>query len=252
VREDEISLRNWYDGTAHLRTWEGTLHLAIECDYNKQFANRFIKSIIATYTNHSCIAGTSMTWTNCLLGQDKNSSAFYGDLTKFCCSQAPERFWKNWKYGGARLTEYLHLLKQKQCSAFAAECNNRTFAVNEFTTLVYDLMCNRSLFFSKCANRYLLRGIDPAPHAISANNVQSDGELALKMFAVNRSLASKHPLDPCIQVGQYETQHGDVPGSDYVELVTTHFSPCGIIWCGANKQHVKRLGMTLWDCMDQR
>ena len=68
------------------------------------------------------------------------------------CNSRYDGFFDNWTTGQLRLTTFLEDLRLWNCPQYAVECEARTFALNDFTTLVYDRFCDYENFSDICMN----------------------------------------------------------------------------------------------------
>ena len=76
--------------------------------------------------------------------------AFCSMNDELCCEETYNHFKQNWEYSKLFLTSLLENFCQANCSLFADQCKQRTFAYTEFTSLVYDRFCDEDTFRSNC------------------------------------------------------------------------------------------------------
>ena len=67
-----------------------------------------------------------------------------------CCRSVYEKFRLTWWTDNFPLTKFLDNLDQSNCSEFKYECQHRTFAYNDFSSLVYDRFCDFESFKKAC------------------------------------------------------------------------------------------------------
>jgi len=75
--------------------------------------------------------------------------AFENSIREKCDSRY-DAFHHNWTHGQLRLTTYLEDLRTWECPQYSEECEKRIYALNNFTTLVYDRFCNYDNFSNLC------------------------------------------------------------------------------------------------------
>ena len=73
------------------------------------------------------------------------------------CNMRYNYFLSHWTQGQLPLTHLLDDLKTYKCPQFTDECENRTFALNEFSKLVYDRFCDYETFSYYCSNGMYFR-----------------------------------------------------------------------------------------------
>lgn len=156
--------------------------------------------------------------------------------TKECCQNLVEVFKCSWYSGNSFLTRYLQTLKSWNCSEqLEDECNQKSFAFNEFTKNIYLLFCNKTKLEEKC--------FPVLQDYMTDKNITSD----LFSFLDSVKLKSTVTTDSCIQAAVYETN-----SSEFVEIINTFLVANPVVWCGFNVETVKENDLSAWTCINKR
>ena len=162
-----------------------------------------------------------------------------------CCNMTVRNFELRWSLGQVYLTTFLQSLQAWGCPQFEEQCDQRFFAVNEFTGLVYDYYChNYTDFIATCyddVNATVVMGNEETTNR-SWNSLISNldsSELTLEQLNI-----------PCVQVALYIAE-----GEHYGEFheVISHVLPsCEPSWCGYDGETLRSRIITAWTCMSNR
>ena len=148
-----------------------------------------------------------------------------------CCDQTVTKYHLRWIATKLPLNRYLAALKGWNCPQFQLECQRRFFGFTPFTVLLYDYMCNSSVFLDKCLQKL-------TEQFAQLNVDDGDAERTVDE-QLQRILAQIQPaqmtieelLEPCVQMAQY-IQAEENGTFRFQEVLHYGVSGCDITWCG--------------------
>lgn len=179
---------------------------------------------------------------------------FRRDHAKKCCRKFARRFRYKWRNGGRYLTTHMSRLRDWNCEEFQNECENRRYAFNEFTELVYDRFCNRNEMETKC--------LDDIMDLIGNYNNENDGTLYgigeslsntwynLSTKLVPSNIRLNDLTRPCVQIALFDRPEGDV--GRFHEIVEPFFPFCEMVWAGYDIKTTFTRGVSPWTSMSLR
>lgn len=149
-----------------------------------------------------------------------------------------------WKNGGRYLTTYLTMLQEWQCEELQIECENPTYAFNDFTKLVYTKFCNNTKYQMDCKTEI---ASTLNLYALHNNYTTDDGEDWDKLISDLHSteLTSNQLLNPCIGVALFDK----VGIGRYFEIIYPHLPFCDMIWAGLDVTAATRFQISPWFVM---
>ena len=151
-----------------------------------------------------------------------------------CCNSTGPDF--------AYLSTYLEALRVRNCSKFVEECQKQTYALTEFTLLVYLRFCNRTEMITKCHDylRTIVGSKDE--ESLSAwNNLTQSLEI---LIINNEDLAN-----PCLQVALLDKASA-ANGHFYEIIAAVPFYE--VVWCGFSEDLLKAKHVSVWNCIPKR
>jgi len=174
-----------------------------------------------------------------------------------CCNTTEKKFRKGWAKGTESLTRYIASLQAWNCQQFEEQCQDRTFAFNGFTSLVYDYFCNKTAFVENCFPRIeeilaQVRGdiswvsTEGSGQKNSSSRFEQWNAVADELQLHELSLQTL--IDPCVQLAFYNAEKHK---QNYTEVVHVHIPACELIWCGFGSNTVKNASVSAWTCMSQ-
>ena len=169
--------------------------------------------------------------------------AFENNGTSTCDNYNSKNFNECWINGKCGLHKYLQRLKEKNFTLFQNQCEKRPFAFTKFSSLLYELVCNRTEFNSNCLN--------DLPNIVKKElNIDS----SLTSPNHNKSLSNIYTMKeddlskPCVQVAMINEEESY--GKFYEIKAQVPF--CAPIWCGFNAAVINRNIVSVWTCMPPR
>ncbi|XP_076813529.1 uncharacterized protein LOC143460054 [Clavelina lepadiformis] len=173
------------------------------------------------------------------------------------CNVLVKNFTVQWSQGRHSLTNYLETLKIWQCPQFEKECQNRTYALTDFTSKVYSYFCDKASFEMNCLARV---GRITSLKQHSDSQIQSGTNLPnqtnaflwsnlikqLKLPYINE----KQILEPCVQLAMFEK--AKAKGKKFREIVRVHLPFCEFHWCGFDEDTFRNRRVSAWTCLSAR
>ncbi|CAK8697195.1 unnamed protein product [Clavelina lepadiformis] len=167
------------------------------------------------------------------------------------CNVVVENFTMHWNQGRHSLTNYLETLKIWQCPQFEKECQNRTYALTDFTSKVYSYFCNKTSFEIEC-----LSTIESIVVQQQANS-QQQSETTTSSFVWSNvikrlkliDLTDDQILEPCVQIAMYEKTRAV---GNFREIIRVHLPFCEFSWCGFDEDTFNNRRISAWTCLLSR
>ena len=131
---------------------------------------------------------------------------------------------------------YLGNLKSVDCSEFARECEKQTFAVSEFSKLIYLRFCNRSEMEARC--------YDDLQKVVNPQNSSTSWENLIRKLNFNQ-ITNEDLTNPCLQVSMLDKALET--GSRFYEIFDV-IPFCDFIWCGFAEDIITTRAVSLWTC----
>ena len=148
-----------------------------------------------------------------------------------CCDQTVTNYHSGWNANELPLSRYLAALKGWNCPQFQLECQRRFFAFTPFTKLMYDYMCNSSVFLDKCLPK--LTEQFPTLNEDDGDAKRTvDEQLQRILVQIQPAqMTIEELLEPCIQMAQY-IQAEENGTFRFQEVLHYGVSGCDFTWCG--------------------
>ena len=151
-----------------------------------------------------------------------------------CCDQTLAKYHSRWIVNELPLSRYLAALKGWNCPQLQLECQRRFFNFTPFTELMYDYMCNSSVFRDKCLPKLTKQlaplNVDDADDVDAKRTVDEQLQRILVQIQPAQ-MTIEELLEPCIQMTQY-VQAEENGTFRFQEVLHDGVSGCGIAWCG--------------------
>ena len=157
-----------------------------------------------------------------------------------CCNSTVNNFETSWFEGADFLSTYLSTLKALNCPQFEQECQEQTFAVSRFTTLVYLKFCNRSELETACIDD--LRRIARDSESSSWEEVTRQLDFA--------AATDEELRDPCLQIAMLDSASSSQ--NSFHEVIDALIPFCAITWCGFNNDVINSRAVSVWTCISSR
>ena len=166
-----------------------------------------------------------------------------------CCNITEKYFSFYWGVGSFYLSTYLQTLQSWNCSQFETECRRQYFAVNQYSSLLYDYFCNYTDFVHKCFA--IVDDIYEGPRSALHSNQSVITQWRDLVTNLNSShFTMEQLIVPCVQVAFYdaETEHR----GDYLEVSRFYLPSCEPVLCGFGGDSVRDRFISAWICMPNR
>ena len=160
------------------------------------------------------------------------------------CNITLNNFHRYWYYDSSYLHKFLSTLKSMNCPQFKEECERKTYALSEFTSLMYLKFCNHVELQDKCFNTL---------KKIVQNHSQQNLSLAtwkiLKNELENIASFNIDELEnSCVQIAILK----ETEATHFVEVKSLFVPFCSFTWCGFDKRMFESKIISFWRCMPQR
>ena len=167
------------------------------------------------------------------------------------CNVVVKNFTMQWNQGRHSLTNYLETLKIWQCPQFEKECQNRTYALTDFTSKAYSYFCNKTSFEIECLSTIESIVVQ------QQTNSQQQSETTTSSFvwsnAIKRlklvDLTDDQILKPCVQIAMYEKTRAV---GNFREIIRVHLPFCEFSWCGFDEDTFNNRRISAWTCLSAR
>jgi len=157
--------------------------------------------------------------------------------SKECCNNLTKTFECSWATDYFYISRYFQTLRSWNCSEnLKQECQNRTFALTDYTKNLYLSFCNHSQFEEKCFSKV---------KSVLKNKKNLTWDLAVSMIKTSE-LSKNEVLDPCIQVAVSEVSKPE----NFVEIFKFNYFGCLAVWAGLNASDDKSLHLEYYDLTD--
>ena len=155
-----------------------------------------------------------------------------------CCDQTVTNYRSRWIANELPLSRYLAALKGWNCPQFQLECQRRFFGFTPFTELMYDYICNSSVFLDKCmpklTEQFASLNVDDADDEDAERTVNKQLQRILVQIQPAQ-MTIEELLEPCVQMAQY-IQAEENGTFRFQEVLHNGVSGCDITWCGFGSQ----------------
>lgn len=146
-----------------------------------------------------------------------------------CCKNLTLAFECSYSFK-MQLSRYLNLLRSWNCSSqLEAECKLKTFDYNKYTDMVYLSICNSSSFYENCKTKF--------PVNINLNRT-------FDVYSTKKDFIS----DPCISARDFYSFGSE----SFVEMFSPDLPLCPVVWCGFQRNKIKKFDLSYWDCAFER
>jgi len=188
-----------------------------------------------------------------------------------CCRITERRYEFYWAGRSLPLNRYLATLKGWNCPHFNVECDERVFAFNDFTGLLYDYFCNYTTFVTQCVpevtktiqkmqartdtsivynpsmSTYPKQGIRSFDAINNENQsiISTWQELLIQVQSTQMTIDEL--LQPCVQVAQYDQEA--VHDGGFQEIIDFGIPSCKIAWCGLGADAMQTHQVSIWTCL---
>lgn len=172
------------------------------------------------------------------------------EFIKTCCYYISWNFQRKWYAGGYYLTQYMDSLRRWGCEDYQKQCKSRTYAFNEFTTLVYDRFCNHTMLKSKCTEQVKEVAEKYGFQNQSYGNKQNRNWTLFIDSLETSSMSLKDLIRPCVQIALFDRKDGGV--GRFHEIVEPYLPFCDMIWTGYDIDTAINRGVAPWTSLPLR
>ena len=152
-----------------------------------------------------------------------------------CCNETVMNYHLQWISVELPLSRYLAALRGWNCPQFQLECQERFFGFTPFTELMYDYICNSSVFYDKClpklSEQFNTQNVDIPDNGDAGITDVNEQFQRILVQIQPAQLTIEELLEPCVQMAQY-VQAEKNGTFRFQEVLHFGVAGCDITWCG--------------------